>query len=87
MCNNNGKTRRLLLFSFSVMAFLNAQAQRTFSIKNNLLYDATLTPNIGAEIIVGQRSTFQLFYGLNPWNGYHGQKRLQHWSLMPEYRY
>ncbi len=86
MCYNIGRTR-LLLLSFSVMAFLNAQSQRTFSIKNNLLYDATLTPNLGAEIVVGQRSTFQLFYGLNPWNGYHGQKRLQHWSLMPEYRY
>ena len=44
-----------MLFSFSVMAFLNAQAQRTFSIKNNVLYDATLTPNLGAEIVVGQR--------------------------------
>ena len=86
MCYNIGRTR-LLLLSFSVMAFLNAQSQRTFSIKNNLLYDATLTPNLGAEMMVGRRATFQLFYGLNPWNGYHGQKRLQHWSLMPEYRY
>lgn len=86
MCYNIGRTR-LLLLSFSVMAFLNAQSQRTFSIKNNLLYDATLTPNLGAEMMVSRRATFQLFYGLNPWNGYHGQKRLQHWSLMPEYRY
>lgn len=52
MCYNIGRTR-LLLLSFSVMAFLNAQSQRTFSIKNNLLYDATLTPNLGAEMMVG----------------------------------
>ena len=65
----------------------STQAQRTASVKNNLLYDATLTPNLGVEAAVGKRSSVQLFYGLNPWNGYHGQKRLKHWVLMPEYRY
>lgn len=60
---------------------------RTWSLKNNLLYDATLTPNLGVEVAVGDRSSLQLFYGWNPWRGYHGRKSLRHWSLMPEYRY
>lgn len=61
-----------------------AQAQ-SVSIKNNLLYDATLTPNLGLEVKTGRRSTLQLFYGLNPWK-FSGEKKLRHWSLMPEYR-
>lgn len=58
----------------------------TWSLKNNLLYDATLTPNIGAEVRLGSRSTLQLFYGLNPWK-WSDTKKWCHWSLMPEYRY
>ena len=42
-----------------------AQAQQV-ALKTNLLYDATTTPNIGAEMGIGKKSTVQLFYGLNP---------------------
>lgn len=77
---------RLKTLTVTMLCTLAVAAQTT-SIKNNLLYDATLTPNLGIETKVGNRSTIQLFYGLNPWNGYHGMKKLQHWSLMPEYRY
>lgn len=58
----------------------------TGSIKNNLLYDVTLTPNIGLEVKIGSRSTFQIFYGINPWK-FSDTKKWRHWSLMPEYRY
>lgn len=58
---------------------------QTTSLKNNLLYDATLTPNIGIEQKIDSLSTVQLFYGLNPWR-LSDTKRLRHWSLMPEYR-
>ena len=88
MYTTKQRTNTLILtFGFWLLAFSYVEAQRTFSIKNNLFYDATLTPNLGMEMAVGRRSSLQLFYGLNPWHGYHGQKRLQHWSLMPEYRY
>lgn len=60
--------------------------QPTWSIKNNLLYDATLTPNIGLELRIGPRSTVQAFYGINPWK-FSDTKKWRHWSLMPEYRY
>ena len=58
----------------------------TGSIKNNLLYDVTLTPNIGLEVRIGPRSTFQTFYGIHPWK-FSDTKKWRHWSLMPEYRY
>ena len=60
--------------------------QPTWTIKNNLLYDATLTLNIGLEARIGDRSTLQAFYGLNPWKC-SDTKKWRHWSLMPEYRY
>ena len=59
------------------------------ALKTNLLYDATATPNLGMEIGVGKKHTFQVFYGLNPWKFGHGddQKFIKHWVVNPEYRY
>ncbi|MBR1449822.1 MAG: DUF3575 domain-containing protein [Prevotella sp.] len=87
MHTNRTEKGALIVLVFSILTCMNVAAQRTFNIKNNLLYDATLTPNLGIEAAIGQHSSLQLFYGWNPWHGYHGLKRLQHWSLMPEYRY
>lgn len=74
----------LLTTAFLAVMTIPAVSQTT-SLKNNLLYDATLTPNIGIEQKTDSLSTVQLFYGLNPWR-YSDTKRLRHWSLMPEYR-
>ena len=78
--------RPVLALAFLLLTSSIANAQQTWSLKNNLLYDATLTPNLGIEGKVGERSTLQLFYGLNPWK-FSDTKKLRHWSLMPEYRY
>ena len=67
------------------MSMVSMLLCQTTSLKNNLLYDATLTPNIGIEQKIDSLSTVQLFYGLNPWR-LSDTKRLRHWSLMPEYR-
>jgi len=67
------------------MAMLSTTLAQNIGVKTNLLYDATSTPNIGAEIGVGRRSSLQLFYGWNPWK-FSETKKLRHWSLMPEYR-
>lgn len=60
-----------------------------FAVKTNLLYDATTTPNLGAEIGAGQRNTFSLVYGLNPWSfsSDSGKRKIRHWVVMPEYRW
>ncbi len=60
-------------------------AQRV-AIKSNLLHDATLTPNLGAELAVGRKQTVQLSYGLNPWRFSSG-RQWRHWQLIPEYRW
>ena len=78
---------RLAVLAFCCLIALQTHAQ-TVAVKNNLLYDATLTPNLGVEFKLGDQSTAQLFYGWNPWkSGRYDSKRLLHWSLMPEWRY
>jgi len=56
------------------------------AVKNNFLYDLTLTPNLGLEIGVGEKSTIQLSGGYNPFE-FGDYKQLKHWMVRPEYRY
>jgi len=75
----------LLALAACVTATPKAQAQ-SVAVKTNLLYDATLTPNLGVEMGLGKRTTAQLSYGLNPWKFSEG-KSIRHWQLMGEGRY
>ena len=75
----------LLALAACFTATPKAQAQ-SVAVKTNLLYDATLTPNLGVEMGLGKRVTAQLFYGLNPWKFSEG-KSMRHWQLMGEGRY
>lgn len=55
------------------------------ALKTNLLYDALLSPNIGAEIGLSPKFTFDFSGNLNLWNvDGHSWK---HWQLQPELRY
>lgn len=83
-----GYTKTLLFSSLLFFCFGSVKAQ--LAVKTNLLYGATTTPNIGAELGLGRKSTIQLFYGLNPWtfnSGSDGERKAKHWLLMPEYRW
>ena len=80
--------KHILFVITLVIAAAGAQAQ--VALKTNLLYDATTTPNLGAEVRIGSRSTVTFVYGLNPWkfsSETHGQRKAEHWLLMPEYRW
>lgn len=61
----NIKKRLLAAGIVLSLTFLPASAQ--FALKTNLLYDATTTPNLGAELVLSRKSTINLVYGLNPW--------------------
>lgn len=75
-----------------ISAFLLTTSQhlpaQNIAIKTNTLYWAATTPNAGVEMSLGEKSTAQLFFGLNPWKQSGGdQSSLRHWMLMPEYRH
>ena len=64
-------------------AGLSASAQNV-ALKTNLLYWATTTPNLGAEVSFARKHSVQLFYGLNPWRASGSRKSIRHWLVQPE---
>lgn len=59
---------------------------RDVAIKTNLLYDATLTANLGAEFAVAPRWSVDISGNYNGWSFSDG-KRWKHWLVQPEGRY
>ena len=74
----------LILFS-CVLSQVSAQK---VAIKNNFLYDAALTPNLGVEVFLSPRWTAGLNVGYLPWpsNDRH-ERKWKHFLFAPEARY
>ena len=64
---------------------LPARAQNT-AVKTNLLYDATATVNVGLEVGLAPKWTFDLSGNLNAWS-LNEQTKWKHWMIQPEARY
>ena len=61
-----------------------------FALKTNLLYWATLTPNLSVEFGLGPKTSLQLSGSYNPWNRkgtVEDNDKLVHWVVRPEFRY
>ncbi len=60
------------------------------AIKTNLVWAATLTPNLAAEIGLGRKTSIEISGGNNRWNldgDKNNNKKLVHWVIKPEFRY
>lgn len=67
--------------------FFTANAQ-SIAVKTNALYLATATPNMGMEVAMGERWTFEVEGGYNPWTFDKEQNmKAKHWLVSPEFRY
>lgn len=75
----------MLLLCIVLISTISLSAQR-IAVKNNILYDLTLTPNLGFEFGIGKKSTLDMSVGYNPFN-LTDYKRFKHWLVQPEYRY
>lgn len=74
------------LFLLSIVA-VSARAQDV-ALKTNLLYDATSTMNIGAEIGLSRKLTLDISGNLNPWVfNKNTNSKIQHILIQPEIRY
>ena len=73
----------MLLMLFGISGFCNAQK---VAIRNNLLYDATLTPNLGVDFRVNNHWTVGLSAGYNPFT-FSDNKKWKHLLVSPEARY
>ena len=56
------------------------------SVKTNVLYDALLTPTLGAEVGISRKSSLDLMVAFAPFN-YGGDKTYKHILVQPEYRW
>lgn len=69
-----------------VLFFATSLSAQHFAIKNNFLYDATLTPNLGVEFGLGKKTTLDISGGYNPFE-FNDDKRFKHWLVQPELRF
>lgn len=74
------------IFILVSLVFAVSLYAQEVGIKNNLLYDATLTPNLGLEIGLGKKSTLDINVGYNPFT-FSDMKKFKHWLVQPEYRF
>jgi len=58
-------------------------------IKTNLMQWAGTTPNIGVEVALGSKLTFDVSGAYNPWTfgSKEKNKKIQHWVVQPEVRF
>lgn len=64
------RLERRRLWGISIFLFLSVLPSfgQKFAIRNNLLYDATLTPNLGIEFGIDSLWTVGVNAGLNAWD-------------------
>lgn len=79
--------RSLLFLMLAALAgsLTHTRAQNV-DIKTNLLYDATLSPNLGLEVKLAPKWSLDLSGNLNLWTLSDG-RRWKHWLAQPEARY
>lgn len=78
--------QHLLTTILTILLYAAGANSQTVAVKSNLLYDATASINIGAEIGLSTKWTAELSGNINAWNMSHGRK-WKHWFLQPEARY
>ena len=79
--------RKLLMIGIGLICSLSLSAQR-IGIKNNLVYDAFLTPNLGLEIGLGPKTTLDLAGGYSWFDlDKDKNKKFKNWLAQPELRF
>lgn len=80
--------RYLIIAVFAFLASLGSASAQKVAVKTNALYWATATPNLGFEFAMGDRWTFELEGGYNPWTlDAEKNMKVKHWLVSPEFRY
>ena len=69
-----------------MLAMFACVKAQDIAVKTNLLSDAFLSPNIGAEIGLAPRWTVDITGQMNAWK-LSGDKQWGHWAVQPEVRY
>lgn len=82
---NLGRKALLLFLILLTGNIISAKAQN-IAVKNNILYDASTTPNFGIELRLSNKWTAGINAALNPWT-FSDNKKLKHLLVAPQLRY
>ena len=74
-----------LLAVLSSLILNDVAARDDVALKTNLLYDATLSPDLGVEVGLAPRWTIDISGNLNGWTV--NDRSWRHWLVQPELRY
>lgn len=74
----------LAVLIITILSGTYAKAQNV-GIKTNILYDAALSPNLGFEVGLAPRWSFDISGNLNAWTV--NDHKWKHWLVQPEVRY
>lgn len=77
--------KRGIFVLISLVISVAAYSQH-FALKNNLVFDAMLTPNLGMEIGLGKKVTLDINANYNPFT-FSDNKKFKHWMAQPELRF
>ena len=75
-----------ILLMFGIALFALPSFAQEVALKNNLLWDATLSPNLALEIGLAPKNTIDIYGAVNPFNFKDG-KKFKHWYVQPEFRW
>lgn len=76
----------LCLILVMLTGWLSPVRAQSFAVKTNIIYDATATVNVGMEVGLAPRWTFDLSGNLNTWSK-NEYTKWKHWMVQPEARY
>ena len=80
--------RYLIIAVLAFLASMGGASAQKVAVKTNALYLASATPNLGFEFALGDRWTFDLEGGYNPWTlDADNNIKVKHWLVSPEFRY
>lgn len=79
--------KKILFIGIALLFSASLSAQK-FALKNNLVYDATLTPNLAFELGLGPKTTLELGGGYQWWDYNEDPgKKFRHYLIQPELRF
>nr|WP_321373023.1 DUF3575 domain-containing protein [uncultured Bacteroides sp.] len=78
--------KKKLLTLFFVLGISSMVNPQEIALKNNIVYDATTTPNLSLEIGLKKKTTLDLYGGFNPFT-FENNKKFKHWLFQPELRF
>ena len=76
----------ITILSLEFLLGINCNAKERAAVKTNLLYDALLNANLGAELSIAPHWSIDLSGNYNGWKLSHG-RQWKHWMVQPELRY